>query len=146
MSTPKVIICATRVLGGPNRYAHMPVLQVDLDIGPYETRSSKHFPGCVKRLLNWLPGLSSHTCSAGRLGGFVERLQQGTYLAHIVEHLALELQNQIGFEVSFGRARSLGEPGLYRVVVAYREAAPPVPPLKWPCSLPWLPFMIKQSI
>jgi cyanophycin synthetase len=102
----------------------MPVLQVMLDIGGYDTLASTHFPGCAERLTSWLPGLAEHTCSLGRSGGFVERLQRGTYLAHIVEHVALELQCVMGFDVTFGRAWSTREPGVYRIVVAYGEEQP----------------------
>lgn len=102
----------------------MPVLQAELDIGPYEERPSSDFPGFVERITAWLPGLQAHTCSVGRPGGFVERLRRGTYLAHIVEHICLELQGMLGFDVSFGRARGTGEPGVYRVLVAYKEEEP----------------------
>jgi cyanophycin synthetase len=119
-----VSIRSVSMLRGPNRYAHMPVMRVLLDIGPYEVRPSSSFPGCAERLLAWLPGLAAHECSLGRPGGLVERLQRGTYLAHIVEHLALELQTAIGFDVGFGRARDTVEPGVYSVVVAYHEEEP----------------------
>jgi len=100
------------------------VLQIVLDIGPYEDRPSSSFPGFTERVTGWLPGLYQHECSLGRLGGFVERLQRGTYLGHITEHITLELQNRMGFDVAFGRARSTGEPGVYSVVFAYKEEAP----------------------
>jgi cyanophycin synthetase len=124
MATSVVTTRAIRMLRGPNRYAHMPVIQADLDIGPYENQPSSQFPGCVERLLEWMPGLATHTCSTGRPGGFIERMRRGTYLAHIVEHLTIELQNMMGFEVSFGRAQSTDEAGVYRVIVAYEEEQP----------------------
>ena len=113
-----------RVLRGPNLYAYMPVLEVALAIGPYEDRPSNSLPGFVDRLITWLPSLCKHGCSLGRPGGFVERLRTGTYLPHIVEHVTLALQEQMGFDVSFGRARGTGEPGVYRVLIAYREEEP----------------------
>lgn len=113
-----------RVLRGPNLYAYMPVLHITLDIGPYETRPSNEFPGFVERLTEWLPGLQKHECSVGRPGGFIERLQRGTYLAHISEHIALELQTLMGFNVGFGRARGTGERGVYSVVIEYEEEEP----------------------
>jgi cyanophycin synthetase len=124
METHGVVVREVRVLRGPNLYAFMPVLQVTLDIGPYEDRPSNSFPGFVERITAWLPGLETHECSVGRPGGFIERLRRGTYLAHIAEHVALELQNMMGFEVSFGRARGTEEHGVYRVVVAYKEEVP----------------------
>src|SRR3954469_8051769 len=119
-----VAVREMRVLRGPNLYAYIPVLKVVLDIGPYEERPSNSFPGLVERLVTWLPGLQTHECSVGRPGGFVERLQRGTYLAHIVEHVTLALQVQMGFDVRFGRARGTGERGVYNVVIAYKEEQP----------------------
>jgi len=121
MSTHAVTIRDIRALRGPNLHAHMPVLQIVLDIGSYEEQPSSHFPGMVERLLAWLPGLEKHECSLGRPGGFIERLRQGTYLGHICEHITLELQGLMGFDVSFGRARGTGERGVYTVVIAYAE-------------------------
>src|SRR3954449_7549110 len=113
-----------RVLRGPNLHAYVPVLEILLDVGPYEERPSDTFPGFVDRLVAWLPGIQKHECSVGRPGGFVERLQRGTYLAHIAEHITLELQARMGFNVTFGRARGTGERGVYRVVIAFKEEAP----------------------
>jgi cyanophycin synthetase len=124
MDAQSVVVRATQVLRGPNLAAHMPVIQVTLDIGPYEDHPSTDFPGFVERLTAWLPGIATHECSIGRPGGFVERLRRGTYLAHIVEHVTLELQNLLGFPVSFGRARGTGERGVYTVVFAYKEEEP----------------------
>lgn len=124
METHGITIRSIRALRGPNIHAYMPVLQIALDIGPYEDRPSTAFPGCVERLTAWLPGLEKHECSAGRPGGFVERLKRGTYLGHICEHIALELQNLMGFNVAFGRARSTGERGVYTIVIAYKEEEP----------------------
>src|SRR5262245_35397129 len=112
METHRVTIRNLRVLRGPNLYAYMPVLKITLDIGPYEERPSSSFPGFVERLVAWLPGLHKHECSLKRPGGFIERLQRGTYLAHIVEHITLELQTLMGFNVAFGRARGTGERGV----------------------------------
>jgi cyanophycin synthetase len=124
MEADRVMVRATQVLRGPNIFAYMPVIHVVLDIGPYEDHPSTDFPGFVERLTTWLPGLHAHECGVGRPGGFVERLRGGTYLAHIVEHVTLELQNLTGFEVAFGRARGTGERGVYSVVFAYKEEQP----------------------
>lgn len=113
-----------RVLRGPNLYAYMPVLQIVMDIGDYEERPSNSFPGFVERISTWLPGLWKHECSVGKPGGFIERLNRGTYLAHISEHITLELQTVMGFDVGFGRARGTGETGVYNVIIAYREEEP----------------------
>jgi cyanophycin synthetase len=113
-----------RALRGPNLYAYMPVLHATVDIGPYEERASDSFPGFAERLAAWLPGLEKHGCNLGRPGGFLERLRRGTFLGHIAEHVTLELQSVMGFNVAFGRARGTGEPGVYSVVIAYKEEEP----------------------
>ena len=112
------------MLRGPNLYAYMPVLRIVIDIGLYEEQPSSHFPGFVERLVEWLPSLQKHECSLNRPGGFIERLQRGTYLAHICEHITLELQTLMGFNVGFGRARGTGERGVYSVVIEYKEEEP----------------------
>jgi cyanophycin synthetase len=124
MQAHGVTVRQVRVLRGPNLYAYMPALQITLDIGPYEERPSNSFPGFVERLVEWLPGLHRHECSLKRPGGFIERLHRGTYLGHIVEHVTLELQTLMGFNVSFGRARGAGERGIYTVVIEYKEEEP----------------------
>ncbi len=124
METHGVDVRSIRALPGPNLYAYMPVLHIIMDIGPYEEQPSSSFPGFVDRITNWLPGLQKHECSPGYPGGFIERLHRGTYLAHICEHITLELQNLMGFSVSFGRARGTGQTGVYQVVIAYKEEEP----------------------
>src|SRR4051812_8682521 len=118
MRSDEVEVRSVRVLRGPNLYAYMPVLHIVLDIGPYEERPSNTFDGFVDRLTNWLPGLELHECSLERPGGFVERLRRGTYLGHIAEHVTLELQGLMGFDVTFGRARGTSERGVYDVIIA----------------------------
>lgn len=124
METHGVKVRTLKFLRGPNLYAYMPVMHAVMDIGQYEELSSAAFPGFVERLTAWLPGLEKHKCSVGRPGGFIERLQRGTYLGHITEHITLELQTQMGFQVAFGRARGTGENGVYNVIIAYREEEP----------------------
>jgi cyanophycin synthetase len=124
MQTHGVTVRELRVLRGPNLWAYMPVLQITMDIGPYEDQPSSDFPGFVERLTEWLPGLQKHECSVGRPGGFIERLHRGTYLGHICEHITLELQTLMGFNVGYGRARGTGERGVYHVVIEYKEEEP----------------------
>ncbi len=126
MQTNGVEIRNIRVLRGPNIFAYKPVLQITLDIGPYEERPSNSFPGFVERLTAWLPGLAKDECSLGHPGGFIERLKRGTYLGHISEHVCLELQNLMGFNVGYGRARGTGETGVYNIVIAYKEEVPAI--------------------
>lgn len=124
MESHGVVVRSVRALRGPNLYAYKPVLHIVMAIGSYEERPSSSFPGFVERITRWLPGLHKHECGVGRPGGFVERLQRGTYLAHICEHITLELQNLMGFNVAFGRARGAGEYGVYNVVISYHEEEP----------------------
>ncbi len=114
-------IVETRFLRGPNVWSTRPCFQAVLDLEDLEDRPSTEFPGFTERLCAALPTLYEHRCSRGQPGGFVERLQEGTYMAHIAEHVLLELQCLAGTEVGFGRARIIeGRPVLHRVVVAYR--------------------------
>ncbi|MCX7781554.1 MAG: cyanophycin synthetase, partial [Negativicutes bacterium] len=114
-------ILSVRVLEGPNIYSFNPVLRVRLDTASYDNVASSDLPGFTQRLLKHLPGLAEHQCSRGRPGGFVERLQEGTYLPHIFEHTLLELQCMAGYQVSFGKARSAGRPRIYDVVAGFRN-------------------------
>jgi cyanophycin synthetase len=110
-----------RTLAGPNVYSHRPVLVARLDLEDLTDRESLEFQDLNERLLALLPGLREHHCSKGRPGGFVERLQTGTYFAHIAEHVALELSESAGIPACFGKARYAGAPGLYNVVVEYKS-------------------------
>ncbi|NLP40911.1 MAG: cyanophycin synthetase [Veillonellaceae bacterium] len=114
-------ILTTRILEGPNIYSYRSVIWIKLDLAQYEDIPSKNIAGFNERLLEMLPGLAQHHCSRGKPGGFVERLLDGTYLAHIFEHTLLELQTLAGFEVKFGKTRSTGLPGIYDVVVGSRD-------------------------
>jgi cyanophycin synthetase len=116
-----VQILLIRILEGPNVYSYHPVLRVTLDTGIYENIASSEMDGFTDRLLSYLPGLGEHGCSRGQPGGFVERLREGTYLAHIFEHVLLELQCMAGYRVSFGKARETGQPGIYDVVTGFRN-------------------------
>lgn len=107
---------------GPNQYAKFRVIRHILDIGVLEDwPSAKLGSGFIDALIAALPGLDEHGCSYREPGGFVRRLREddGTWMAHITEHVALELQCVAGNEVSFGRTRSTGEVGQYNMVYAY---------------------------
>ena len=113
-------ILQMRILQGPNMFSYKPVLWLKLALGQYDNVPSHAIPGFVQRLLLLLPGLQEHHCSRERIGGFVERLHEGTYLAHIFEHVMLELQNMAGHKVGFGKARSTTQHGIYDVVVSFK--------------------------
>ena len=87
-----------------------------LDIGPLEWINTASLSGFNGRLLSRFPGLSEHGCTLGVSGGFVRRLIDGVYLAHVVEHVALELQRPLGVDHSDGETRRIeGRSGLYDV-------------------------------
>lgn len=104
-------------LRGPNMWTYRPVIEAWIDIGALENSPSNTLPGFNERLVKWLPSLREHRCSYGEEGGFIRRLEEGTWPAHILEHVTLELQNQAGMPGGFGRARSMTGIGRYKVVV-----------------------------
>jgi len=117
-------ILERRVYRGPNLYAHFPVIRLTLDLGALEQHPSAKIPGFNDKLVAALPTLAEHTCSYGTAGGFIRRLHdndEGTWLGHVLEHVAIELQQRAGARVTFGKTRGSGNPGEYHVVFAYDE-------------------------
>lgn len=108
-------------LRGPNIWTYRPVIEAWLDIGSLEDHPSNTLPGFYERLTGWLPGLIEHKCSPGVRGGFLQRLQEGTWAAHIVEHVTLEIQNLAGMQTSFGKARQTSQRGVYKVAFRTRQ-------------------------
>ncbi|AWN24559.1 cyanophycin synthetase [Deinococcus irradiatisoli] len=108
------------VYRGPHLYSLRPMVHFTLDLGALEAWPSDRLPGFTDRLLALLPGLEAHRCSYGVPGGFVRRLREGTWLGHVTEHIALELQTLAGEATAHGKTRSVrGQPGVYRVLYAY---------------------------
>lgn len=105
-----------RTLTGPNYWSvnHKMIVMV-LDIGIYEDMPTDEIQGFYDRITKTLPSLYTHTCSLGRPGGLFERIKRGTWIGHVIEHIALELQNLAGIPVRYGKTRGDGEPGVYRV-------------------------------
>ncbi|MCH8931325.1 MAG: cyanophycin synthetase, partial [Proteobacteria bacterium] len=118
-------ILSTNVYVGPSIFARFPVIRHLLDLGVLEewptARLGKDF---IDPLLELLPGLHEHGCSYREPGGFVRRMREdeGTWLGHVMEHVAIELQNEAGSLVTYGRTRSTGEPGQYSMVFQYKDA------------------------
>lgn len=107
-----------RYLNGPNRWTYHPVLEVTIDIGALEDYPSNVIPGFYERLTTWLPSLIEHRCSYEERGGFLRRLEEGTWPGHILEHVTLELQNLAGMQGGFGRVRETSTRGVYKLVVS----------------------------
>jgi len=117
-------IKSTNVFVGPNLYASFPVIRHVLDLGILEQwPSAKIGNSFTDALVEALPGLHEHRCSYAEAGGFIRRLteDEGTWMGHIMEHVALELQNMAGSEVTFGRTRTTGEDGQYNMVFQYHQ-------------------------
>ncbi|WP_085308049.1 cyanophycin synthetase [Planktotalea arctica] len=117
-------ILETSVFRGPNIYAKFPVIRHVVDIGILEDwPSAKIGEDFIEQLLDALPGLAEHGCSYREHGGFIRRLREdeGTWMAHIWEHMSIELQNVAGLDVTFGRTRGAGESGLYNMVFQYEQ-------------------------
>ncbi len=109
-----------RALRGPNRYSRHQAIFMLLDIGAFEERPSDTIDGFTDRLINLVPTLESHGCSIGGDGGFITRLRSGTWMGHIVEHIALEMQCLAGMEVGYGKTFDTSAHGIYKVVYRYR--------------------------
>ncbi len=111
---------------GPSLHAHFPVIRLELDLGALEAWPTGRLgPAFVDALVAALPGLAEHGCSYGEPGGFIRRMREdeGTWLGHVLEHVAIELQNIAGEDVTFGRTRSISDdrPGVYSVVYEYAQ-------------------------
>jgi len=117
-------IISTNVYVGPNLYAHFPVIRHIIDLGVLEEWPTKKLgTKFINGLLKALPGLHEHGCSYGEPGGFVRRMNEdeGTWLGHVWEHVAIELQNVAGSDVTFGKTRSIEDPGQYTMVFEYKQ-------------------------
>ena len=108
-------------LRGPNIWTYRPVLEVWLDLGELENFPSHQLPGFNQRLTAWLPALIEHHCGVGERGGFLQRLQEGTWCGHVLEHIVIELLNLAGMPTGFGQTRSTSQHGVYRMVFRARE-------------------------
>src|SRR4051794_5310736 len=117
-------ILDTRVYRGPNLYALRKVIRLRVDLGELEDYPTRKLPGFVDRLLEAIPTLHEHTCSYAEPGGFVRRMteDEGTWLGHVLEHVAIELQCLAGTRVTYGKTRSHDLPaGQYHVIYSFEE-------------------------
>ncbi|MBA3780526.1 MAG: cyanophycin synthetase [Nocardioides sp.] len=118
--TPDLRIVETRVYRGANVWSYDKAIHLVVDLGSLEQFPTNTLPGFTDELLSKLPGLREHSCSRGRRGGFVERLNEGTWLGHVAEHVALSLQQVVGHDIRRGKTRQVkGQTGVYNVVYGY---------------------------
>lgn len=108
---------------GRNVYSHQPVIRMVVDIGKYEEGPTKDIPGFNKKLLEFFPEIAEHTCGVGYVGGFGERLIEGTYMGHVAEHLIIAIQNRFGYFVKYGKTRQIGNTSKYYIIYEYSNEA-----------------------
>ena len=108
-----------KILSGPNYWTRRPCIQMVLDIGELEEKPTNKIRGFYGRLKKTLPSLYDHRCSIGSKGGFFQRVKEGTWMGHVIEHVALEFQTLAEMDTGFGRTRGTGETGVYNVVYSY---------------------------
>ena len=112
-----------KILKGPNYWSvrRLKLIQMRLNLEEMEQRPTNKIEGFRERLEKLFPSMYEHRCSEGVPGGFFMRVDEGTWMGHVIEHIALELQTLAGMDVGFGRTRTTGEHGIYYVVFSYME-------------------------
>ncbi len=116
-------IIEIKVLRGPNYWSirRTKLIQMRLDLEEMEEHPTNKINGFRDRMEKLLPSMYSHRCSVGTPGGFFERVEEGTWMGHVIEHIALEIQTLAGMDTGFGRTRGTGKEGEYYVVFSYTE-------------------------
>jgi len=116
-------ITEIKVLKGPNYWSvrRLKLIQMKLDLEEMEQHPTNAIPGFRERLEKQFPSMIEHRCSVGARGGFFQRVEEGTWMGHVIEHVALELQTLSGMDTGFGRTRGAGDEGVYYVVFSYME-------------------------
>ena len=118
---PELKILESQVLRGPSYWSYDPAIRLLVDLGSLEHWPSNTLQGFNDALIDLLPGLHDHGCSLHRAGGFIERLRDGTWMGHVTEHVALELQRETGGSTTRGKTRRASIPGQYNVIYGYSE-------------------------
>ena len=116
-------IVEIKILRGPNYWSNYrnKLIAMKLDIEDLEERPTNKIDGFAERIATLIPSMIAHRCSRGNEGGFFERVEEGTWMGHVIEHIALEIQTLAGMECGFGRTRGTGTKGIYNVVFSYME-------------------------
>ncbi len=112
-----------RAMRGPNYWSirRHKLIVMKLDLEELEDKPTNHIPGFPDRLQALFPSMYHHRCSEDKPGGFFNRVAEGTWMGHVIEHIALEIQTLAGMDCGFGRTRGTGETGVYNVVFTYME-------------------------
>ncbi|KOS08100.1 cyanophycin synthetase [Flavobacterium akiainvivens] len=112
-----------QALRGPNIWSvkRKKLIQMRLDLEEMEQSPTNTIPGFRERIETLMPSLYTHRCSEGVPGGFFSRIERGTWMGHVIEHIALEIQTLAGMDTGFGRTRETKTPGVYNVVFSYLE-------------------------
>ncbi len=108
-----------KALRGANYYSLRPVIVMTIDLQEYDEVMTNRIDGFVTRLLQIIPSLEEHRCSYGTRGGFVKRMQEGTLLGHVIEHIAIELQYIAYMDVGFGKTLDTDQQGVFNVIFSY---------------------------
>ena len=116
-------IVEIKILRGPNYWSvrRTKLIQMKLDLEDMEQRPTNSIDGFLERLEKMFPTMYEHRCSEGAPGGFFKRVEEGTWMGHVIEHIALELQTLAGMDTGFGRTRGTGVDGEYYVCISYME-------------------------
>jgi cyanophycin synthetase len=112
-----------QALRGPNIWSvqRKKLIQMRLDLEEMEQFPTNKIDGFRERIEAMFPTMIEHRCSEGVPGGFFSRIERGTWMGHVIEHIALEIQTLAGMETGFGRTRETKTPGVYNVVFSYTE-------------------------
>jgi cyanophycin synthetase len=118
-------IIEIKIMRGPNYWSikRRKLIVMKLDIQELEELPTDKIPGFPERIEKAIPSLCEHRCSEGKQGGFFERIERGTWMGHVIEHIALEIQCLAGMNCGYGRTRGTGKKGIYNVVFSYMEEA-----------------------
>lgn len=123
-AAPELTIVESRVYRGGNIWSYSPAIHLVVDLGVLEAYPTDTIDGFTDRLVELLPNLANHTCSRGVKGGFIDRMREGTWLGHVAEHVALQLQQEAGHDLRRGKTRAVkGQTGLYNVIYDYTDEA-----------------------
>lgn len=140
-----VKIMSIKYLCGPNIWCDESCIEILINIGEFEKYPSNKIKNLYENIKNTLPTIVNHRCSYGEYGGFLKRLEEGTYFGHILEHITLELQNYTGFKGGLGRTRETEISGIYKIALSTQTECKDVIIECFYCALELLFLLIKNE-